>query len=531
MINPLDISNGTLISTIGRGAYGKVEKYKFGKKEYAVKTMLSPGGPLPSDLREVSCLVALDHPNIVKARHIGFDDEGQLYIVMDLAKSDLKHVIAELSDRDKKKYMYQLLCGFGYLHANNILHRDLKPQNLLIAKGGNLEIADFGLAVALTCVTGSGQTKEVATLWYRSPEVIQKGEYQVDVDLWAIGCIIYELYTGRVLFQGNSPNDQLILIFRRLGKPQEDFYEDLPAKVDLDTFADTKRPADPFPELTDPFVKETVTKLLSYTPAERSHPSTLIKNSFFDKVRNSANENYTRRSCIGNLKYRSPDLETTNKTPNKINVFRMAASSLEKIHNWARLYTNTYFYSIDLFASIDREYVDAKDLTLFLLTCLYLSALYNELQPFPKSDVVQLSEGLIIHKDLVDIAIREILETIDYRLIRATCYDLYRIYRYDHYQALPEDKSLGVNCLRFFVFSEHYFTTKAEDWALIALLIECQYNDIPFKHTTDLPRLLPIYETIVAEMKGYTNEKLQRNPSFADVTSIADVLSSRPITV
>jgi serine/threonine protein kinase len=101
------------------------------------------------------------------------------------------------------------------------LHRDLKPQNLLINKEGNLKLADFGLARAFG-VPLRTYTHEVVTLWYRAPEILLGGrQYSTGVDMWSVGCIFAEMATRKPLFPGDSEIDEIFKIFRILGTPTE----------------------------------------------------------------------------------------------------------------------------------------------------------------------------------------------------------------------------------------------------------------------------------------------------------------------
>ncbi|BGP24383.1 Cyclin-dependent kinase catalytic subunit [Rhodotorula toruloides] len=119
------------------------------------------------------------------------------------------------------KFMSQLLLGLAHLHSRRILHRDLKPQNLLIDKHGNLKIADFGLARAFG-VPLRTYTHEIITLWYRPLEVLLGGRhYTTGVDVWSCGTIFAEMSTGLPLVPGDSEIDQIFKIFRLMGTPTE----------------------------------------------------------------------------------------------------------------------------------------------------------------------------------------------------------------------------------------------------------------------------------------------------------------------
>ncbi|MBA0547603.1 hypothetical protein Golob_018753 [Gossypium lobatum] len=122
-----------------------------------------------------------------------------------------------------KTFLYQILRGVAYCHSHRVLHRDLKPQNLLIDRRTNaLKLADFGLARAFGIPVRTF-THEVVTLWYRAPEILLGSRhYSTPVDVWSVGCIFAEMVNQRPLFPGDSEIDELFKIFRILGTPNED---------------------------------------------------------------------------------------------------------------------------------------------------------------------------------------------------------------------------------------------------------------------------------------------------------------------
>ncbi|RMZ82129.1 hypothetical protein DV737_g2199, partial [Chaetothyriales sp. CBS 132003] len=117
--------------------------------------------------------------------------------------------------------LYDVIHTENKLMLNRVLHRDLKPQNLLINTKGQLKLADFGLARAFGIPVNTF-SNEVVTLWYRAPDVLLGSRtYNTSIDIWSAGCIMAEMYTGRPLFPGTTNEDQLQKIFRLMGTPSE----------------------------------------------------------------------------------------------------------------------------------------------------------------------------------------------------------------------------------------------------------------------------------------------------------------------
>lgn len=187
-------------------------------------------------IREISIMKELSHENILRLRDV-VHTENKLMMVFDYMDYDLKKYMDQEGEPSKgaetrkrfglkpavvKRFAYEMLCGIAYCHKNRVLHRDLKPQNLLINKQGVLKLGDFGLARAVGIPVNTF-SNEVVTLWYRAPDVLLGSRtYDAAIDIWSAGCIIAEMYTGRPLFPGTTNADQLNRIFHIMGTPTEE---------------------------------------------------------------------------------------------------------------------------------------------------------------------------------------------------------------------------------------------------------------------------------------------------------------------
>lgn len=167
---------------------------------------------LPSTaIREMSLLKEVDHPNIVKLKEI-IHGENKLYLVFEFFNTDLKQYLDRkgypMNVEQGKEVMRQVLKALLHCYQRRIMHRDLKPCNILISEdGGTVKLADFGLARSFGLPLKT-YTHEVVTLWYRAPEVMLGSRlYSVAIDMWSVGCIFYEILIGRPLFKGTSEID------------------------------------------------------------------------------------------------------------------------------------------------------------------------------------------------------------------------------------------------------------------------------------------------------------------------------------
>ncbi|KAI9695366.1 MAG: negative regulator of the PHO system [Bogoriella megaspora] len=186
----------------------------------------SEEGTPSTAIREISLMKELKHENIVSLHDV-IHTENKLMLVFEYMDRDLKKYMDSRGERGSldqvtiKSFMHQLLRGIAFCHENRVLHRDLKPQNLLINNKGQLKLGDFGLARAFGIPVNTF-SNEVVTLWYRAPDVLLGSRtYNTSIDIWSAGCIMAEMYTGRPLFPGTTNEDQLQKIFRLMGTPSE----------------------------------------------------------------------------------------------------------------------------------------------------------------------------------------------------------------------------------------------------------------------------------------------------------------------
>jgi len=179
-------------------------------------------------IREVSLLKGLKHANIVTLHDIIHTKET-LTLVFEFLDRDLKQYMDDYSGvielENVKIFLFQLLRGLQYCHSRKVLHRDLKPQNLLINTIGELKLADFGLARAKS-VPIKTYSNEVVTLWYRPPDVLLGSvEYSTSIDMWGVGCIFSEMVCGRPMFPGSTNEEQIMFIWQLLGTPTEEVWK------------------------------------------------------------------------------------------------------------------------------------------------------------------------------------------------------------------------------------------------------------------------------------------------------------------
>ncbi|XP_011195887.1 cyclin-dependent kinase 1 [Zeugodacus cucurbitae] len=282
------------IEKIGEGTYGVVYK---GRNRVTGQIVAMKKIRLESDdegipstaIREISLLKELKHPNIVCLEDV-LMEENRLYLIFEFLSMDLKKYMDSLPPEKPmetelvRSYLYQITNAILFCHRRRVLHRDLKPQNLLIDKKGVIKVADFGLGRSFG-IPVRIYTHEIVTLWYRAPEVLLGSQrYSCPVDIWSIGCIFAEMATRKPLFQGDSEIDQLFRIFRILKTPTEETWPGVTSLPDYkNTFPcwSTNQLTNQLKNLNDRGV-DLIQKMLIYDPVHRISAKDILEHPYFD---------------------------------------------------------------------------------------------------------------------------------------------------------------------------------------------------------------------------------------------------------
>uniref|UniRef100_A0A1I8ARG5 Cyclin-dependent kinase 7 n=1 Tax=Steinernema glaseri TaxID=37863 RepID=A0A1I8ARG5_9BILA len=240
-----------IIQHLGEGQFANVYKAKDNETGIFVaikKIKLSSrsdarDGVNRTAVREIKLLRELKHDNIIGLLDV-IGHKTNIQLVFDFMETDLEHLVKNqtliLTLPHIKNMVMQMLLGLEYLHIHWMLHRDLKPNNLLMNSIGRIKLADFGLARFF----GSPNrplTHQVVTRWYRAPELLYGARaYGTGVDMWAIGCIIGELLLRVPIFPGETDIDQLVKIYNILGTPTEEQWPDIKELNDYVKMKETK---------------------------------------------------------------------------------------------------------------------------------------------------------------------------------------------------------------------------------------------------------------------------------------------------
>ena len=194
---------------IGSGAFGdvylainKLDKKEFALKHICKKRVLENNCSLSIIYQEIEIQLNLDHPNIIRL-YSYYEDKENIFLILEyLNNGTLFSKIRKqkfLLERESFKYFIEVLNAVNFLHNNNFIHRDIKPENILLTENNNIKLCDFGSCVQIK--ENEKRNTICGTLEYMSPELLKKEKYNFDVDIWALGILLFEMLHGKSPFK------------------------------------------------------------------------------------------------------------------------------------------------------------------------------------------------------------------------------------------------------------------------------------------------------------------------------------------
>ena len=396
----------------------------------------------------------LSHPNLLKAIDIPDPTEiGRVRFVLPLAdKGSLSDVIPTLSSAQKLSITYQLFCGLSYMHAYSVMHRDLKPQNVLVfsKEDGTLEarISDFGSIKSMFCVSKFMMTAVHFTIPYRAPELFLERPYGYESDVWAMGCMVYEIYTNDVLVKPSGGRDELAYwkgIVRMLGKPvaEDNIFPTGKAESQLTRYWEVaKRGPVYVPGLklvydrwiNNSEIETLIISMLKYNPNNRSTIYEALQAPVFDPIRDRTLE-WPGTTCQQVLAICPPYPAGWVEQPD-INdgMVRILGEWLYEVGGVFKLKKRTIQMSIRLIDTyLAKKTIVREKLQELGVAAMAVAASYIEIYPAELTDFVYVSDNQYTIQDIWARA-NDILDTIEMQTMVDVTYDHFYLNNETYYE-------------------------------------------------------------------------------------------------
>nr|CCC92943.1 unnamed protein product [Trypanosoma congolense IL3000] len=295
-------------------------------------------------LREIQAVRRLQpHPNIVSLIEVMFDKStGRLALVFELLDMNLYELIRVrqkcLDEQCTVSLMYQLFKALDHAHRTGIFHRDVKPENILLNDDGTLKLSDFGSCRGLH--VSQPLTEYVSTRWYRAPEcLLTNGYYTHKMDIWAAGCVFFEIMTLTPLFPGTTELDQIHRIHNVLGTPSPDVLNRLMRRGLPVNFELAEKKGTGLKVLLPDASSEAVDlleRLLRYDEKERLSAKEALRHPYFKSMRGKERRERRQHIECAPLKVNTFGLEPSERLPH---LAKIVTSPKQQMHIGSRSVT------------------------------------------------------------------------------------------------------------------------------------------------------------------------------------------------
>lgn len=453
---------GEIGDSIGKGAYGEV----YLLNTVAVKSSYrnKESGLNASSQREISILINLKHINIVPILDV-FTSEYKINIVLEKADGTLRQYIDNFYGTENYQYMikiytYQLVRAVAYCHSNGIIHRDIKPQNILLYGNDLLKLADFGMARSglPTYIDGKYDssldpdlTTEVATFWYRSPELLLgTKKYSYTLDNWSMGCVIAEMINNKTLFRGNDEKSMLIKIFKLLGTPDNKSWPDVESfpnyqkiikkdinrmQLKIKSFEYHKKINKNIPKIEKKSYNIPLIKgLLTLNPNNRLLAHQALNNDFFIEIRDYIDKKYISKPIVNShcheillLREEPIYIKLSGEIDNKMRWTLISWLYNVKIH--FGLTSRTFYLTvhiIDKYVSLLTN-LTLKDYLIILAGALGLACDYEEINIMSINELIAVADEIPNKAELIEIK-ENIWCALNYNLMFSLTHDFGILY-------------------------------------------------------------------------------------------------------
>lgn len=493
---------GSEVKVIGQGTYGRVYLYKVDDdNKFIIKRQdINEGDITSATLREITYVKQLCcNENIIRFLDVVISD-NYVDIVMLPAINDLHNMIRGLTPVQKKKIVYQICKGLLSIHSHNIMHRDLKPNNILIYQNNETElravIADFGLARDSICSSDNEFSREVYTLWYRAPEILLGGQYSFKADVWALGCIIAEIYLEKPLFTGDSSIDQLFRIFKILGTPNAKIWPDLDIYPEWDPmFPDFLPSWRKYKPLLPAEVYDLLSDIFVYDPHNRASIYDIIDNKFFDDLKNKDKFpiSFSCEECLMKNEY-YPKSSTIPVRERSITISWMIELSLGFNFSFSTISLAIFLLdSISQFKSIPKNLIQ-----LYSISCVHIASQLNERYTSHLSDYVYMCNNAYNYSQISS-NIKSVLKELNFNIHTSTSTDFCNVYG-EFYNRRVRKLSILLSILTY--FTPLIYNVRPSGIALACILLSCKFYNERFLHNPkieslpiilEISNLIPIY--------------------------------------